>query len=81
MYHWEEFPEISSRYRDALISSVEEDINNVVRALEIGIIKDETIISNYESKIYNYYKSEEKRKSMCADSVKELAKSYISFEI
>lgn len=80
IYHWENFPEVSDRYRDVLISSVADDIINVVRALEQEN-NSEAAISMYERELYNHYKSENKGKSMHVDSLKELAKSYISFEI
>ena len=80
IYHWENFPEVSDRYRDVLISSVADDIINVVRVLEQEN-NSEAAISMYERELYNHYKSENKGKSMHVDSLKELAKSYISFEI
>lgn len=80
IYHWEEFPKISDKYRDVLISSVVDDIKNVVRVLEQEN-NSEAALSMYERELYNHYESENKGKSMHVNSLKESAKSYISFEI
>ncbi len=80
IYHWEEFPKISNKYRDVLISSVVDDIKNIVKILEQEN-NNEATLNMYERGLYKHYESENKGKSMHVDSLKELAKSYISFEI
>lgn len=81
IYYGVEYPEIHGKYQETLISSVKNDIEDIERALEKGKIKDESILNKYKRKLYNYCKLEKGKFVNEEDVKKELAKSYVSFEI
>lgn len=81
IYHGDKYTEIHGTYQETLVSSVKNDIEDIKRGLEKEKIKDESNLNEYERKLYNYYNLEKGKFINKEDAKKELAKSYVYFEI